>query len=48
LSFLVGEHVLVWNLVMAATLITGSVPILVFFAFQKHFIAGIISGAVKG
>ncbi len=48
LSYLVGEHVLIWNLLMAAALITGLAPILMFLALQKYFVAGITSGAVKG
>lgn len=37
-----------WNLLMAATLVSG-IPIYVLFFFtQKHFVSGLLAGSVKG
>ncbi len=48
LSNLRGEYVSAWNLVSAATVIVAVPPVLVFFLMQRHFIAGLTVGAVKG
>ena len=37
-----------YNVEMAATLLTGSVPLLVYFLSGKYFVRGIAAGAVKG
>ena len=37
-----------YNVNMAATLITGLVPLIIYFASGKLFVRGIAAGAVKG
>lgn len=48
LSNLRGEWVSAWNLVAAATIMVAIPPVLMFFLMQRHFIAGLTVGAVKG
>ncbi len=43
-----GQFVSQWHLVSAASLMAAVPPILIFFAMQKHFIAGLTLGATKG
>lgn len=43
-----GEFVQQWHLVSAASLLAAVPPVLMFFAMQKHFIAGLTLGATKG
>ncbi len=43
-----GEFVQQWHLVSAASLLASLPPVLMFFAMQKHFIAGLTLGATKG
>ena len=43
-----GQHVTSWGLVFAASLI-AILPVLgIFIAFQRQFVSGIASGALKG
>lgn len=42
-----GQFVNNWHLVSAASLLAAVPPVLMFFAMQKHFIAGLTMGAVK-
>jgi alpha-glucoside transport system permease protein len=37
-----------WHLLTAAALISMVTPLIVFFALQKHFVRGLLAGAVKG
>ncbi len=37
-----------YNVEMAATILTGSVPLLIYFLSGKYFVRGIAAGAVKG
>jgi multiple sugar transport system permease protein len=47
ISLLMGQHAYEWNQMMAMSVL-GSLPILVLFLFfQRYFIAGMTSGAVK-
>ncbi|RFB17424.1 carbohydrate ABC transporter permease [Bacillus sp. HNG] len=47
ISLLMGQHAYEWNQMMAMSIL-GSLPILLLFLFfQKYFIAGMTSGAVK-
>ncbi|WFR97609.1 carbohydrate ABC transporter permease [Rhizobium tumorigenes] len=48
LANLRGEWVSAWNLISAGTIIVAIPPVLMFFLMQKHFIAGLTVGAVKG
>jgi len=48
LSNLRGEWVSAWNLVAAATIMVTIPPVVMFFLMQRHFIAGLTVGAVKG
>jgi len=43
-----GQFVSQWHLVSAASLMAAVPPVLMFFAMQKHFIAGLTLGATKG
>jgi multiple sugar transport system permease protein len=43
-----GQFVSQWHLVSAASLLAALPPVLMFFAMQKHFIAGLTLGASKG
>ena len=42
-----GQWVSSWHLVSAGSIIAAMPPVLMFFAMQKHFIAGLTLGAVK-
>lgn len=47
INFLMGQHAYEWNQMMAMSVL-GSIPVLILFLFfQKYFIAGMTSGAVK-
>ncbi len=48
LNNLRGEWVSAWNLVAAATIMVAVPPVTMFFLMQRHFIAGLTMGAVKG
>jgi multiple sugar transport system permease protein len=48
LNNLRGEWTSAWNIVAAATLCVAVPPVVMFFLMQKHFIAGLTMGAVKG
>lgn len=43
-----GQHATEWGLVFAASLIAVVPVIVVFIAFQRYFVQGLTSGAVKG
>ena len=43
-----GQFVSQWHLVSAASLLAAVPPVMMFFAMQKHFIAGLTLGATKG
>jgi len=43
-----GQFVSQWHLVSAASLLAALPPVIMFFAMQKHFIAGLTLGATKG
>lgn len=42
-----NEGEIFWNQLMAATLVSSMVILLVFLSMQKYFVAGILSGSVK-
>ena len=42
-----GQWIAQWHLVSAGSIIAALPPVLMFFAMQKHFIAGLTLGAVK-
>lgn len=48
LQALLGQFVAAWQLVSAAAIIAALPPMLMFFAMQRHFIAGLTLGASKG
>nr|WP_309084696.1 carbohydrate ABC transporter permease [Chelativorans sp.] len=48
LATLKGQYITAWNLVSAATIFVALPPVLLFFLMQKHFVAGLTVGAVKG
>ena len=37
-----------WQLQTAAAFISMILPLIVFFAFQRYFVRGMLAGAVKG
>ncbi|SER35261.1 carbohydrate ABC transporter membrane protein 2, CUT1 family [Faunimonas pinastri] len=43
-----GEYTSAWNMILAFVTLTILPTIIVFFAAQKHIVAGLTSGAVKG
>ena len=43
-----GEFVQQWQLISAASLLAALPPVIMFFAMQRHFIAGLTLGATKG
>lgn len=48
LAGLKGEYLTAWNVISAAALMAAIPPVLLFFLMQKHFVAGLTAGAVKG
>ncbi|MBV1702272.1 MAG: carbohydrate ABC transporter permease [Hyphomicrobiales bacterium] len=42
-----GQWVAAWQLVSAGSIVAAMPPVLMFFAMQRHFIAGLTLGAVK-
>ena len=48
LANLRGEWVSSWNVISAATLFVAIPPVVMFFLMQRHFVAGLTMGAVKG
>ena len=48
LQALLGQFVAAWQLVSAAAIIAALPPMIIFFAMQRHFIAGLTLGATKG
>ncbi|WP_158818892.1 carbohydrate ABC transporter permease [Methylocapsa sp. S129] len=48
LANLRGQYVSEWNIISAATMIVAVPPVVMFFLMQRHFIAGLTMGAVKG
>ncbi|RUX48882.1 MULTISPECIES: carbohydrate ABC transporter permease [unclassified Mesorhizobium] len=48
LNNLRGEWTSAWNIVSAATVFVALPPVVMFFMMQKHFVAGLTMGAVKG
>ena len=48
LQALLGQFVAAWQRVSAAALIAALPPMVMFFAMQRHFIAGLTLGATKG
>ena len=48
LANLRGEYIAAWNTISAATMIVAIPPVAMFFLMQRHFVAGLTMGAVKG
>ncbi|MBC5765621.1 carbohydrate ABC transporter permease [Ramlibacter albus] len=48
LAGLKGEWLTAWNLISAGALMAALPPVLLFFFMQKHFVAGLTAGAVRG
>ena len=48
LQALNGQWVAAWHLICAGSIVAALPPVLMFFAMQKHFIAGLTLGATKG
>ncbi len=47
-AMLKGQWVASWNLVSAGSILAALPPVAIFFAMQRHFIAGLPFGATKG
>ena len=43
-----GSYGSQWQLLSAGAFISMVVPLLVFFAFQRFFVRGLLAGSVKG
>jgi multiple sugar transport system permease protein len=48
LAGLKGEFLTAWNVISAGALLAALPPVGMFFFMQKHFVAGLTAGAVKG
>ena len=48
LTALKGQWVASWHLISAGSIVAALPPVVMFFAMQKHFIAGLTMGAAKG
>jgi len=48
LAGLKGEFLSAWNIISAGALLAALPPVAMFFLMQKHFVAGLTAGAVKG
>jgi multiple sugar transport system permease protein len=48
LTVLKGQYISSFNLLAAGSLIAALPPVMMFFAMQRHFIAGLTLGASKG
>ena len=48
LTALKGQWVASWQLISAGSIVAALPPVIMFFAMQKHFIAGLTLGASKG
>ncbi|RBW47917.1 carbohydrate ABC transporter permease [Psychromonas sp. B3M02] len=48
LSSLQGQWLASWNLISAGAVVAALPPVALFFAMQRHFIAGLTLGATKG
>jgi multiple sugar transport system permease protein len=48
LAGLKGEWLTAWNLISAGALFAALPPVALFFFMQKHFVAGLTAGAVRG
>jgi ABC-type glycerol-3-phosphate transport system permease component len=44
----IGQYRILWNELMASALLSSLPAIVVFFALERHLVAGLTSGAVKG
>ena len=48
LAFLIGEHTTYYEQVMAGGILAIWPMIIIFFVFQRHFVAGLTAAAIKG
>mgnify|MGYP000265303934 FL=1 len=48
ISSLMGQWLASWQLISAGSIVAALPPVILFFAMQKHFIAGLTLGATKG
>jgi multiple sugar transport system permease protein len=48
LAGLKGEWLTAWNLISTGAVLAALPPVALFFLMQKHFVAGLTVGAVKG
>ena len=48
ISALKGQWMASWQLIAAGSIVAALPPVILFFAMQKHFIAGLTLGATKG
>lgn len=48
ISALMGQWLASWQLISAGSIVAALPPVILFFAMQRHFIAGLTLGATKG
>lgn len=48
LESLKGQYIASWHMISAGSIVAALPPVAMFFLMQKHFIAGLTMGAVKG
>lgn len=48
LSFTITEHGMMWNQLMAGSMLAAIIPILIMFPFQKYYVQGLVGSGLKG
>ena len=48
IMYLNGQYTVEWGLQMAALTVATAIPVIVYYVFQRHFVRGMLSGALKG
>jgi len=48
IAALKGQWMASWQLISAGSIVAALPPVMLFFAMQRHFIAGLTLGATKG
>ncbi len=48
LNYFIGQHTAEWSKIMAGGTVAIIPALIIFFLLQKHFVAGMTRGSVKG